>query len=143
MSVIATGDSRVMEQLGEKQDFESELSRLGYRHEDFSLKVRNASVLGSRAARTAKYAVRVVNRAARQSSAYWGGPRANWIAQFAEDLAQGIYGQATDRLECRRAVRSDPTSAVFRFGSVAGFALAFDRRGHRQATKKRYIRLVI
>jgi hypothetical protein len=49
MAVHSEGDTWVMEQLGEKQDFEAELSRLGYRHEDFILRVRRArpAVTGS------------------------------------------------------------------------------------------------
>jgi len=42
MAVRAEGYCWVMEQLGEKQDFESELSRLGYLHENFALTVRRA-----------------------------------------------------------------------------------------------------
>jgi len=37
MTVRCEGDWRVIEQLGEKQDFESELSRLGFMHEHFML----------------------------------------------------------------------------------------------------------
>ena len=37
MTVHCEGDCRVIEQLGEKQDFESELSRLGFKHEHFML----------------------------------------------------------------------------------------------------------
>jgi hypothetical protein len=44
MAVHSEGDTWVMEQLGKKQDFEAELSRLGYRHEDFILRVRRARV---------------------------------------------------------------------------------------------------
>jgi len=33
MTVRCEGDSRVMELVGEKQDFEAELSRFGFRHE--------------------------------------------------------------------------------------------------------------
>ena len=42
MTVRSEGDTWVMEQLGEKQDFEAELSRLGFRHEDFIVSVRRA-----------------------------------------------------------------------------------------------------
>jgi len=36
MTVHCEGDCRLLEQLGEKQDFEAELSRLGFRHEEFT-----------------------------------------------------------------------------------------------------------
>ena len=39
MSVICVGDSQVLEQIGEKQDFECELSRVGFRHEEFTVHV--------------------------------------------------------------------------------------------------------
>ena len=39
MTVHCEGDCRLLEQLGEKQDFEAELSRLGFRHQDFILHV--------------------------------------------------------------------------------------------------------
>jgi hypothetical protein len=44
MAVRCEGDSRVMEQLGEKQDFEAELSRQGLKHEDFVLHVRRGGL---------------------------------------------------------------------------------------------------
>jgi hypothetical protein len=37
MAVHCESDCRVIEQLGEKQHFESELSRLGFTHADFML----------------------------------------------------------------------------------------------------------
>ena len=37
MTVRCEGDSRVMEMVGEKQDFEAELSRFGFRHEDSNI----------------------------------------------------------------------------------------------------------
>ena len=40
MSVRCEGDCKVMEQLGERQHFESELSRLGFSHEAFTIVIR-------------------------------------------------------------------------------------------------------
>ena len=39
MAVRCSGDCRPMEQVGEKQDFESTLTRHGMLHEDFMLRV--------------------------------------------------------------------------------------------------------
>ena len=93
MTVHSEGDTWIMEQLGEKQDFESELSRLGIPHEDFTIRVRRAhpAATGSWAYH---YAVRVTNRQSAKSNIYWGGAGENWIAQFAQDLADGFFGQA-------------------------------------------------
>ncbi len=104
MAVDAEGDFHVMEQLGEKQDFESELSRLGFRHEDFVLYVRRAQVTGRRAAWSLDYAVHVTNRYAGKSGIYCGGPRRNWVARASEDLARGAFG------ELGAAARPEPRS---------------------------------
>ena len=45
MAVRCEGDSREMEQLGEKQDFEAELSRMGFMHEAFILYVRRTDCM--------------------------------------------------------------------------------------------------
>ena len=92
MAVRCAGDIAVMEQLGERQDFESELTRRGFRHEDFELYVRRAKPLGKSAAWTTNYAVRVSNDVTGRQNIYWGGPKERWVAQFTQDLAQGMYG---------------------------------------------------
>ena len=92
MAVRCEGDSWRMEQVGEKQDFEAELSRLGFRHEDFDLYVRGASFGESNRAWTAHYAVRVTNSAAGKRNIYWGGPGEEWVEQFAADARNGLYG---------------------------------------------------
>ena len=91
MAVRTDGDSWVMEQVGEKQDFESELTRLGHRHEDFELYVRRA-LNGARKEWSTNYAVRVSNAVTGKHHIYWGGPGRDWIAQFLEDLSAGMYG---------------------------------------------------
>ena len=92
MAVRCEGDSWSMEQVGEKQDFEAELSRLGFRHEDFALHVRRASFGGSNRAWSSHYAVRVTNTAAEKRNIYWGGPGEDWVGQFAADAGNGFYG---------------------------------------------------
>ncbi|HEV8362801.1 MAG TPA: hypothetical protein VGQ52_04725 [Gemmatimonadaceae bacterium] len=93
MTVHSEGDSWVMEQLGEKQDFETELSRLGCRHEDFILRVRRARPEGADPW-SSHYAVRVTNCQSAKSNIYWGGPGENWVAQFVRDLADGFFGHS-------------------------------------------------
>ena len=95
MAVRCRGDSWVMEQLGEKQDFECELSRLGFKHEDFALYVRRAIAPGAGTAWTAKYAVRVTKIPAARHIMYWGGPGEQWVKEFVADVANGIYGQSS------------------------------------------------
>jgi hypothetical protein len=97
MAVRCGGDPWRMEQLGEKQDFECELSRLGFKHEDFVLDVRHARALGAGTAWTANYAVRVTNIPTARRIIYWGGPREHWVEEFAVDAANGIFGQPTIR----------------------------------------------
>ena len=93
MTVQCEGDSRVMELVGEKQDFEAELSRFGFRHEDFRLCVRRAQVTPARSSWVSNYAVQVTHAVTRKCNVYWGGPCENWVAQFVLDLINGLYGE--------------------------------------------------
>jgi hypothetical protein len=106
MAVRCEGDSRVMEQVGEKQDFESELSRLGFRHEDFSLYVRRANASGGSANWTANYAVCVTNTTTQRRNIYWGGPGERWVSEFAADIVKGLYGQPSTRRDASWKPRS-------------------------------------
>ena len=92
MSVRCEGDSHVMEQLGEKQDFESELSRLGFAHEDFMLDVRRVRPGGSAARWDVAYTVCVTHTPTRRRNIYWGGADRRWLPEFVTDLHSGFYG---------------------------------------------------
>jgi len=92
MSVRCDGDCKVMEQLGERQDFESELSRLGFTHEAFTIYVRRARAPASGTTWGQNYSVCVTNVVTKRSNIYWGGPGEQWVSQFAADLASGFYG---------------------------------------------------
>jgi hypothetical protein len=92
MTVRCEGDCRVMEQLGEKQDFESELSRLGFAHEAFALYVRRVRAPERATTWLENYALCVTNVITKRSNIYCGGPGERWVAQFATDLAAGFYG---------------------------------------------------
>jgi hypothetical protein len=96
VTVHSEGDSWIMEQLGEKQDFEAELSRRGIRHEDFTIRVRHARPT-STGSWAYHYAVRITNCQTAKSNFYWGGAGENWVAQFARDLADGFFGHAPVR----------------------------------------------
>lgn len=91
MAVRCKGDSWIMEQVGEKQDFESELSRLNFRHEDFTLHVRRGGIAGADRVWRSNYAVRVTDLVTGKRNIYWGGPGENWVARFVTDLANGMY----------------------------------------------------
>jgi len=91
MTVQCEGDSRVMEQVGEKQDFEAELSRLHLRHEDFVLHVRRGRLGGLNKDWQSHYAVRVTHVMTGYRGIYLGGPGEDWVAAFASDVAQGKY----------------------------------------------------
>jgi hypothetical protein len=95
MPVRCEGDVDVMEQIGERQEFEAELTRFGFRHEDFDLYVRRAKQFSKNPAWATNYAVRVNNEVTGKRNIYWGGPKECWVAQFASDLAQGMYGTPT------------------------------------------------
>jgi len=95
MSVACSGDARVIEQLGEKQDFEAELARRGFPHEDFSLYVEIAKGTDSRATWDPRYEVEVIHRPTQSLRIYRGGPRKNWVRAFTLDLLGGAYGEPT------------------------------------------------
>ncbi len=95
MTVRCEGDPWIMEQLGEKQDFESELSRLGFTHEDFALYVRRGGLGGINRAWTLNYAVRVTHVPTGKCNIYWGGAGESWVAQFVMDATKGLYGEPT------------------------------------------------
>jgi hypothetical protein len=91
MAVRCTGDARLIEQVGEKQDFECELTLHGLRHEDFVLLVERPEARGDDAAWSHDYSVTVVDTRNGRSRAYAGGPRHNWVRRFAEDVARGLH----------------------------------------------------
>lgn len=95
MAVRCEGDSRAMEQLGEKQDFECQLTRLGFKHEDFALCVRRATATGAPAPWASNYAVLVTNMRTARHMIYWGGPGQDWVKEFVADVSNGIYGLPT------------------------------------------------
>lgn len=95
MSVACAGEARVIEQLGEKQDFEAELSRRGFPHEDFSLHVEIAKGTDSRVSWDQRYEVAVIHRRSQSIRIYRGGPRKNWVRGFTQDLLDGVYGEPT------------------------------------------------
>lgn len=91
MAVRCEGDSWIMEQVGERQDFEAELSRLGIRHEEFCLHVRRGGLGGADRNWESHYAVRVTDLVTGTKNIYWGGPGENWVAQFVTDILKGMY----------------------------------------------------
>ena len=95
MSVVCTGRIRIVEQLGEKQDFEAELSRRGFRHEEFALHIEAAKSSGSAAGWDSGYDVEVHHGTTQDMRTYRGGPRRNWVSSFVKDLVAGHYGEPT------------------------------------------------
>jgi len=93
MSVLCSGQTAVLEQLGEKQDFEAELSRRGYRHEEFTLHVEPHHRFGSRAEWNPRYEVKVTHAPTQTVRSYTGGGREIWVARFTRDLIAGLYGE--------------------------------------------------
>jgi hypothetical protein len=93
MSVLCSGQTGALEQLGEKQDFEAELSRRGYRHEEFTLYVAADPRYRSRAGWNPRYEVKVTHTPTQTVRSYLGGTRQNWVARFTKDLVGGLYGE--------------------------------------------------
>ena len=92
MAVRCEGDSREMEQLGEKQDFEAELSRMGFMHEAFILYVRRTNAKSRDSTWASNYTVCVTNTFTKRQSIYWGGPGKRWVSDFSADANTGLYG---------------------------------------------------
>jgi hypothetical protein len=80
-----------MEQLGEKQDFEAELSRLGFRHEHFVLHVVRSS-RGASGWESQDYTVTVENVVTQRQGVYQSGPGKGWVQECARDLGTGLFG---------------------------------------------------
>jgi hypothetical protein len=92
MTVHCEGDCRLLEQLGERQDFEAELSRLGFRHEEFTLHVLRRTSETRNPEWNQSYSVTVTHVLTGRSYLYQGGPGREWVAQFTRDLANNPWG---------------------------------------------------
>ena len=92
MTVHCEGECAVLEQLGERYEFETELTRHGFRHEDFALHVIRERPRPPKSEWVQRYAVTVVNVRADRRRVYRGGGRQRWVAEFARDLAVGAFG---------------------------------------------------
>jgi hypothetical protein len=97
MTVHCEGEREVLEQLGERYEFETELTRRGFRHEDFSLHVMRERPRPRKSEWLQRYAVTVVQlcadrRKVERRKVYSGGGRQRWVAEFARDLADGAFG---------------------------------------------------
>ena len=92
MTVYCEGDCSLVEQLGEKREFEAELTSLGFKHEDFTLHVLGQVPQGPKAVWSDDYSATLSNIVSGHSRVYQGGPKQNWVAQSSLDLANGAYG---------------------------------------------------
>jgi hypothetical protein len=92
MTVHCEGDCGVLEQLGERYEFEAELTRRGFRHEDFALHVLRERPPPRKSEWLQRYAVTVVQLRADRRKVYRSGGRQHWLAEFARDLADGVFG---------------------------------------------------
>jgi hypothetical protein len=107
MTVHCEGDRWVMEQLGERFDFETELTRQEFRHEDFALHVMREREPPGKTEWASRYAITVVNVRNDRRMVYRSGGRKGWVARFARDLGNGAFGPADARPE-----RSEPDPAI-------------------------------
>ena len=93
MAVVCSGAPTVLQQLGEKRDFETELSRPGLRREEFVLHVHTRIPIRSGARRDPGYEVKVTHTPTQTVKTYAGGASGNWVACFAEELVGELYGE--------------------------------------------------
>jgi hypothetical protein len=92
MTVYREGDCSLVEQLGEKQEVEAELTRLGFKHEDFTLHVLRQVPQAQRRPESNGYSATVSNVASGHSRVYQRCPKRNWVTQSSLDPANGVYG---------------------------------------------------
>ena len=90
MAVRCTGETKLLEQLGEKQDFECLLTALGLRHEEFVLYVRR--VARTSLGKGCVYAVTVAREGHDGCHVYLGGPAYSWTERFAAQAMRGLFG---------------------------------------------------
>ncbi len=105
MTVHCEGDRLLVERLGEKQDFEAELTRQGFKHEDFTLHVLREIPRGPKAAWNNDYSVTVTNVVSGRNHVYRAGPKWNWVTQSSLDLANGAYGPPPAREPPRQGTK--------------------------------------
>ena len=89
MGVEWHGDHKLLEELGEKQEFERELGRLGYNPSEFIVVVRREpDVQGPGGIHPVRYKVHVTRLGADQETLTFNGGHGNaWVAQFVQDAA--------------------------------------------------------
>ena len=117
MAVRCVGDSALLEQLGEKQDFECLLTVHGLRHEDFLLHVRRRPRGPAGPDWSRSYSVRVTCTKTGVRHVYLGGPPNEWLRRFSADVAKGVFdGPAR--------APTDPSFALARTGSTSRHARA-------------------
>lgn len=92
MTVYCEGDRALLDEHGERSDLEIELLRQGFRHPDFALHVLRERRMPGPADGPSCYAVTVVNMRTDRHRIYRGGGRGHWVAEFARDLANGLFG---------------------------------------------------
>ena len=95
MTVYCEGNRALLEQHGERCDLEIELTRRGFRHQDFALHVLRERKVPGANDWPATYSVTVVNVRADRRRVYRGG-RGNWVAEFGRDLSAGVFGDPVD-----------------------------------------------
>ncbi len=90
--VRCRGECRLIEATWEKQDFEAEITRQGFSHDDFAIEVERHEADGLRRGYGMHYSVTVHESKTGCSITYRGGHREAWVHRFAVDLAKGTFG---------------------------------------------------
>lgn len=92
MAVRCSGDCQLIDATWEKQDFEVELTRQRFSHDDFTISVQRVPARGPYGLR---YTVTVQNIVTHCEVTYRGGQREAWVRRFAVDLAEGAFGRSS------------------------------------------------
>ena len=100
MTVHCEGDCALMEQLGERYELESELTRRGFPHEEFTLHVLRDRTPRGKTEWVQRYVVTVANVRTDRYRVYRGDSRSSWVPRFARDLAEGAFGATRVEKPC-------------------------------------------
>lgn len=105
MAVRCSGNCRLLEQVGEKQDFECALTALALPHEDFLLDIVRVVRRDVGPQWSHDYRVTVTSVGNGFRRVYIGGPGHRWVVRCADDLARRGRG-------CERRPRRRPSARV-------------------------------
>ena len=95
MRVVWQGDHKLLDESGEKQDFERELKRLGYDPSQFLVVVRREpDVAGPDGLQPIRYKVHVTQLGPDHETLTLSGGQGAWVAPFVQDATNRSRGSS-------------------------------------------------